>query len=80
MVGRSLDQETVMATSHFCSGTWREGPVADCPKHTQLAKTQANVYRGVGDPGGRSSTPPKSDSGGSSGSAGSSSGGSSPAD
>jgi len=33
-----------MATSHFCGGKWRPGPVADCPKHTRLSKKQKSVY------------------------------------
>lgn len=57
-----------MATSHYCNGKWRDGTLAECDKHTLLAKRQPNVYRGVGDPGGRSSKPPKSSSKGSGGS------------
>ena len=34
-----------MATSHFCNGKWRPGPVADCSKHTRLSKKQTSVYR-----------------------------------
>ena len=58
-----------MATSHYCDGKWRSGPVSACPRHTKLAKKQTNVYRGVGEPGGRSgtpSTPVGGDAGGSS--------------
>ncbi|MBT8239740.1 MAG: hypothetical protein KJN63_00765 [Acidimicrobiia bacterium] len=43
-----------MATSHYCHGKWRSGSVGSCPRHEKLAKKQTNVYRGVGDPGGRS--------------------------
>lgn len=46
-----------MATSHYCHGKWREGSVASCDRHSKLSKKQANVYRGVGDPGGRSEAP-----------------------
>lgn len=43
-----------MATSHYCRGKWRSGPVSSCTHHSKLAKKQTNVYKGVGDPGGRS--------------------------
>ncbi len=46
-----------MATSHYCHGKWREGSVASCNRHSKLSKKQTNVYRGVGDPGGRSKAP-----------------------
>ena len=51
-----------MATSHYCHGKWRSGSVGSCPRHDKLAKKQTNVYRGVGEPGGRSAAPqpPKS--------------------
>ena len=53
-----------MATSHLCHGKWRDGPVAACPRHTKLSKPQTNVYRGVGEPGGRGkSQAPKSGGG-----------------
>jgi hypothetical protein len=45
-----------LATSHYCHGKWRSGSVGSCPRHDKLAKKQPNVYRGVGDPGGRSGT------------------------
>ena len=45
-----------MATSHYCHGKWRSGSVGSCPRHEKLAKKQTTVYRGVGDPGGRSGT------------------------
>ena len=66
-----------MATSHFCNGEWRDGPLAGCPRHKQLSKRQATVHKGVGTPGGFKTSPPKSGSGGSSsgGSSSSSSGG-----
>lgn len=34
-----------MATSHYCNGKWRDGTVAECPKHTGLSKKQTSVYR-----------------------------------
>jgi hypothetical protein len=43
-----------MPTSHYCKGKWRDGPVSTCPRHQKLSKKQTNVYRGVGDPGGKS--------------------------
>lgn len=43
-----------MATSHYCRGKWRSGSVASCSHHDRLSKKQATVYRGVGEPGGRS--------------------------
>ncbi len=43
-----------MATSHYCHGKWRSGSVGSCPRHDKLSKKQTTVYRGVGDPGGRS--------------------------
>jgi len=46
-----------LATSHYCHGKWRSGSVGSCPRHDKLAKKQTNVYRGVGEPGGRSSAP-----------------------
>ena len=55
-----------MATSHLCNGRWRPGPVAECGKHSQLSKRQPSVYRGVGDPGGRSPRPPPKSKGSSS--------------
>jgi hypothetical protein len=54
-----------LATSHYCRGKWRSGPVSSCSHHARLAKKQINVYKGVGDPGGRSDA-----SGGGSGSGG----------
>lgn len=45
-----------MATSHYCHGKWRSGSVESCTKHEKLAKKQTNVYKGVGNPGGRSSS------------------------
>lgn len=63
-----------MATSHFCNGEWRDGPLAGCPRHKQLSKRQATVHKGVGTPGGFKSAP-SSDSSDSSGSSGSSGGG-----
>ncbi len=57
-----------MATSHFCNGTWRDGPVSACDKHKKLSSKQATVYRGTGTPGGFSGKAPESDAGGSSGS------------
>jgi hypothetical protein len=42
-----------VATSHYCHGKWRSGSVGSCPRHDKLAKKQTNVYRGVGEPGGR---------------------------
>jgi hypothetical protein len=56
-----------LATSHYCRGKWRSGPVSSCSHHARLAKKQINVYKGVGDPGGRSDA-----SGGGSGSGGAS--------
>lgn len=54
-----------MATSHYCNGEWRDGPVESCSRHKRLSKKQTNVYKGVGEPGGRSkSAPPKSESSG----------------
>jgi len=75
-----------LATSHYCHGKWRTGSVASCDRHNKLSKKQTNVYRGVGEPGGRSGKPqpPKSTKskksskpGSSSGSSGSGSTGSS---
>ena len=34
-----------MATSHYCNGKWRDGTVAECPKHKGLSKKQTSVYR-----------------------------------
>lgn len=51
-----------MATSHYCEGKWREGSVASCDRHTKLSKTQTNVYRGVGEPGGRAKAPKPAES------------------
>ena len=51
-----------MATSHFCKGKWRSGSVEACPRHEKLARPQSNVYRGVGDPGGRSGSSSKPES------------------
>jgi hypothetical protein len=34
-----------VATSHYCNGKWRDGPVAACPKHKGLSKKQPSVYR-----------------------------------
>ena len=59
-----------MATSHYCNGEWRDGPVESCSRHKRLSKKQINVYKGVGDPGGRSGQGRSSESdskGGSSG-------------
>ena len=64
-----------MATSHYCNGKWRDGPLSDCPKHAKLSSTQATVHRGKGSPGGLSSKEPKSS--GSAGGSGSASSGSS---
>jgi hypothetical protein len=63
-----------MATSHFCNGKWRDGPVADCPNHKKLSKKQSTVHRGVGEPGGSSGK--KAPAKGGSGDSGSSSSGS----
>ncbi len=37
-----------MATSHYCGGTWREGPLAACPKHKRLDRKAPSVYRNGG--------------------------------
>jgi hypothetical protein len=50
-------KEAALATSHYCHGKWRSGPVSSCPRHSKLAKKQTNVYKGVGEPGGRSGAP-----------------------
>lgn len=55
-----------MATSHFCNGKWREGPVAACPKHTKLSRKQPSVYA-TSDGSESSSSSGGSSSGGSSG-------------
>jgi hypothetical protein len=34
-----------MATSHFCKGKWKPGPIEECPKHTRLSRKQISVYR-----------------------------------
>ncbi len=34
-----------MATSHYCGGTWRDGPVASCPKHKRLDGKLTSVFR-----------------------------------
>lgn len=60
-----------MPTSHFCKGEWRDGPVSACPRHQKLSKSQPNVYRGIGEPGGRSGTRAPETSGGETGSTGS---------
>lgn len=65
-----------MATSHYCNGKWRDGPVSACPKHKKLSARQPTVHRGVGTPGGFSDSRP-SESSGSSDSSGSASSGSS---
>ncbi len=46
-----------MATSHYCNGKWRDGPVSDCPHHKQKDRKQPSVFRsgGSGDSGGDSS-------------------------
>lgn len=44
-----------MATSHFCHGKWKPGPVAACQKHTPLSKKQPSVFRS-GDEGDKPST------------------------
>jgi len=49
----SWQSRRAMPTSHFCRGKWRQGPVAACPHHQKLSKTQPTVHRGVGEPGGR---------------------------
>ena len=33
-----------MATSHFCQGKWRSGPVSACSRHKRLDKKQTTVY------------------------------------
>jgi hypothetical protein len=43
-----------MPTSHYCNGKWRDGPASGCSRHQKLSKTQTTVYRGVGEPGGKS--------------------------
>ena len=60
-----------MATSHYCDGEWRDGPVESCSRHKRLSKKQTNVYRGVGEPGGRSAQPQPRESGSTKGSSGS---------
>lgn len=46
-----------MATSHYCNGKWRDGTVAECPKHTGLSKKQTSVYRSPDkDPSSKDST------------------------
>lgn len=55
-----------MATSHFCNGKWRDGPVAACPKHTKLSKKQPSVYASS-DGGEPSSSPSASSSNSASG-------------
>lgn len=67
-----------MPTSHYCNGEWRDGPVSACSRHKRLSKKQTNVYRGVGEPGGRSPQAPSSaGEGGSKGTSGGESSGSS---
>lgn len=43
-----------MATSHYCGGTWRDGPLSACPKHKRLDRKAPSVYRDGGS-GGESS-------------------------
>ncbi len=62
-----------MAKSHYCNGKWRDGALADCPRHDKVSSKQATVHRGAGSPGGFSGKAPKSGSSGSGGSSGSSS-------
>ncbi len=40
-----------MATSHYCNGKWRDGPVSACPRHKQKDRKQPSVFR-TGDSGG----------------------------
>ena len=47
-----------MATTHYCNGKWREGPVSACNKHKKLSSKQATVHRGAGAPGGFKSDAP----------------------
>jgi hypothetical protein len=56
-----------MATSHYCNGTWRDGPVAGCPRHRKLSKKLTKVYGGVGEPGGTSATKAPQSGGGEAG-------------
>ena len=55
-----------MATSHFCNGKWRDGPVAACPKHTKLSKKQPSVYASSegGEASGSSNAPSSSSASG----------------
>ncbi len=34
-----------MATSHYCNGKWRDGPVSACPRHKQKDRKQTSVFR-----------------------------------
>lgn len=33
-----------VATSHYCDGKWRAGPVAECRRHRRLDRKQTTVY------------------------------------
>lgn len=57
---RDVNNEREMPTSHFCKDRWRDGPVAECPRHQKLSKPQTNVYKGIGEPGGRNAAKPPS--------------------
>jgi hypothetical protein len=34
-----------MATSHYCNGKWKPGPVSACPKHKRLDPKRQSVFR-----------------------------------
>ncbi len=48
---RCFQGRKVMATSHYCNGRWRPGPVADCDRHRRLDRKQTSVYARSSEPG-----------------------------
>jgi len=63
-----------MATSHYCNGKWRPGPLVECSRHKRLDKKQTSVYARASEPGSSASSGSSGSSSGSSESSGSSSG------